>query len=60
MSKKTPQIKAGQVRINPERRMKLEQAALEVTIKTRAVTTYSDMVNYLIDNYLEDAKKDIK
>lgn len=60
MNIKIPQIKPGQVRINPERKMKLEQAALEVTIKTKRVTTYTDIVNFLIDNYVEDAKKDIK
>ena len=60
MKTKTPTIKPGQVRINPERKMKLEQAALEITIKTKTVTTYSDVVNYLIDNYLDDAKKDAK
>ena len=60
MKNKIPQIKPGQVRVNPERKMKLEQAALEITIKTKTVTSYSDVINYLIDNYLEEAKKDIK
>jgi len=55
---KVPTIKAGQVRVNPERKMRLEQAALEITIKTKVVTSYSDVINFLIDNYIEDAKKD--
>lgn len=57
---KKPEIKAGQMRINPERRLKLEKAALEITIKTGAITTYTDVANILIDNYTEDAIQDAK
>jgi len=52
-------IKAAQIRINPERKLKLEKAALEITLKKSKITKYTDVVNYLIDNYLNDAVKDI-
>ena len=55
---KKPEVKSGQMRINAERRLKLEKAALEITIKTGKITTYTDVANYLFDHYTEEAKKD--
>ena len=55
---KNPKIKAGQMRINPERRLILEKAALDITIKKGVITSYTDVANFLIDNYVDDAKKD--
>lgn len=53
-------IKAAQVRINPERRLALEKAALEISQKKGQIVKYTDVINYLIDEYLKDAVKDIK
>ena len=55
---KKPEIKAGQMRIKPERRLNLEKAALEITIKTGVITTYTDVANNLIDKYLDEFVKD--
>ena len=57
---KKPEIKAGQMRINPERRLKLEKAALELTIKTGVITSYTDIANMLVDNYTDELLKDTK
>lgn len=48
------------MRINPERRLKLEKAALEITIKTGVITTYTDVANKLIDHYTNEFIKDSK
>jgi len=48
------------VRINEIRRMKLEKGAIEITVATNKITKISDVVNYLLDNYLQEAIKDMK
>lgn len=57
---KKPEIKAGQMRINPERRLRLEKAALQITIKTGVITSYTDIANILIDKYTNELIKDTK
>lgn len=48
------------VAVNETRKKKLERAAVDLTILTKKIVKISDLVNYMIDNYLEDAKKDLQ
>lgn len=48
------------VAINGERKEKLQDAAVEITISTRQMIKVSQIVQHLIDNYLDEAVKDIK
>ncbi len=47
------------VAVNGERNGKLQEAALEITIQNREQIKPSTIVQYLIDNYLDAAKKDL-
>lgn len=42
-----------------ETHMKIERVAVEITAKTGKVTKWTDVVNYMISNYLQDAKHDL-
>lgn len=57
---KAKERKDTSVAINEDRKMKLERTAVELTTLTNKVTKISDVVNFMIDNYLQDAKKDIQ
>lgn len=48
------------IAINGERKGLLQDAAVEITIATRETIKTSTIVQYLIDNYLSDAVKDLK
>jgi hypothetical protein len=48
------------VAINEERKILLQNAAVDITIATREPVKPSTIVQYLIDNYLKDAVKDLK
>ena len=48
------------IAINGERKGLLQDAAVEITISTRETIKTSTIVQYLIDNYLKDAVKDLK
>lgn len=48
------------VRVNETRKLKLERAAIDLSYETRKQIKMADIVNYLIDNYMKDAVKDIK
>lgn len=48
------------VSINEERNKRLQKAALDVSIAKQEIFKMSEVVQYLIDNYLEDAVKDLK
>jgi hypothetical protein len=48
------------VRVNETRKLKLERAAIDLSYETRRQIKMADIVNYLIDNYMKDAVKDIK
>lgn len=48
------------VAINGDRKTALQDAAVEITIATRKPVKPSEIVHYLIDNYLKDAVKDLK
>ncbi|WP_150539689.1 hypothetical protein [Actinobacillus vicugnae] len=42
-----------------ETHMKIERVAVEVTAKTGRVTKWTDVVNFMIENYLNEAKQDL-
>jgi hypothetical protein len=48
------------VAINGERKKALQDAAVKVTIATQRPVKVSEIVHYLIDEYLQDAVKDMK
>lgn len=48
------------IAINGERKDVLQDAAVEITIATRETIKTSTIVQYLIDNYLDEAVKDLK
>ncbi|EFO3891623.1 hypothetical protein DM619_17600 [Escherichia coli] len=45
--------------ISNERYLRIERAAVDITAKTGKVTKWSEIVNYLIDQYLNNAKQDM-
>ena len=47
------------VGVSMDRYLKIERAAVDITAKTGKVTKWSDVVNYLIDEYLNEAKQDM-
>ncbi|MDG6882508.1 Uncharacterised protein [Phocoenobacter uteri] len=47
------------VRINAQRRNKLEILAIEISHKSGKLIKMSDIVNHLLDNYLNEAKQDL-
>ena len=48
------------VRINELRRIRLEKTAIKISYEIGRQVKMSDLVNHLIDNYLEDAAKDLR
>jgi hypothetical protein len=48
------------VRINELRRIRLEKTAIKISYEIGRQVKMSDLVNHLIDNYLEEAAKDMK
>jgi hypothetical protein len=48
------------IRINEIRRIRLEKTAIEISYEIGRTVRMSDLVNHLIDNYLAEAKRDIK
>ncbi|EBR4270931.1 hypothetical protein HG772_000233 [Salmonella enterica] len=52
-------MKRKNASITGDRVMKIERVAVDVTAKTGSVTKWTDVINYLIDNYLQDAKQDM-
>ncbi|MCX8678376.1 hypothetical protein J3U22_02030 [Gilliamella sp. B2865] len=47
------------VRINEDRKLEIKRKILEIGNKTGEILKPSEIVSYLIDNYLDDAVKDI-
>jgi len=47
------------VRINEQRKMKLQREAIKIGGATGELLKISDIVNYLIDHYTDDAVKDL-
>ncbi|EBO7766993.1 hypothetical protein D2B81_10585 [Salmonella enterica] len=52
-------MKRKNASITGDRVLKIERVAVDVTAKTGSVTKWTDVINYLIDNYLQDAKQDM-
>ena len=52
-------MKDTTMRIKAERKMELERIAIEISFKTGQSTRYTDVINYLIDNYKKDAKEEM-
>ncbi len=52
-------MKRKNLGVPPETHMKIERIAVEVTAKTGKVTKWTDVVNFMIENYLNDAKQDL-
>lgn len=48
------------VRLNEARRNKVEKIAIELSYETGRIIKMSNIINHLIDNYIKDAKRDIK
>ncbi len=46
-------------RIKIFRKMKLEQLAIEIGYATKKPCKWTDLLNYLIDNYANEAKQDL-
>lgn len=47
------------LRVAESRKMKIERAAIEVSVKERRIMKWTDFVFYLIDNYTDEAKRDL-
>lgn len=47
------------LRVREDRKMKLERAAIEISAKTQKQVKWTDLANYMFENYLNDAKKDM-
>ena len=58
-AKASPQGKRTTVSITEQRRMRLERIAIETTMQTGKVVKWTDVINWMIDNYADDAKKDM-
>ncbi len=48
------------MRITEERKIKLERAAIEVSYATGKQIKWTDLANHLFDEYVAEAKKDMK
>ena len=47
------------VRVNEQRKMKLQRGAIKIGNETGQLLKISDIVNHLIDNYSEEAIQDL-
>ncbi|MBG6243610.1 MAG: hypothetical protein EKE20_18295 [Candidatus Symbiopectobacterium sp. Dall1.0] len=48
-----------QIAFSEATHMKIERAALAVSIKTGRIVKWTDIVHFMMNNYLEDAQKDM-
>jgi len=48
------------VRINEERKLMLERLAIDTSYIAKKPIKWTDIVNFLIDNYAKDAAQDLK
>ncbi|WP_273908175.1 hypothetical protein [Enterobacter bugandensis] len=48
------------IRVPEERKMELERAAIEVSYATGKMVKWTDLVFYLMDEYLKEAVRDMK
>ena len=47
------------VRVSEERKLEIKRKIIEIGSKTGEILNVTDITNHLIDNYLDDAVKDI-
>lgn len=52
-------MKRKNLGVAPETHIKIERVAVEITAKTGRVTKWTDVVRYMINNYLNDTKHDL-
>ena len=52
-------MKDTSMRIRADRKMDLERIAIEISFKTGTSIRYTDVANFLIDNYKKDAKEEM-
>ncbi|EGR4316140.1 hypothetical protein DDM85_06030 [Vibrio cholerae] len=48
------------LRVSEERKIKLERAAIEISYATGKQVKWTDVANHLFDQYLSEAKRDMK
>ncbi|AWM80109.1 hypothetical protein DKL61_07035 [Gammaproteobacteria bacterium ESL0073] len=48
------------IRISEDRKMTLERLAIDTSYISKKSIKWTDIVNYLIDNYAKDAAQDLK
>ncbi|EGU32227.1 hypothetical protein [Vibrio scophthalmi] len=48
------------LRVSEEKKIKLERAAIEISYATGRQIKWTDVANHLFDQYLSEAKKDMK
>lgn len=48
------------LRVREDRKMRLERSAIEISNVTKRTVKWTDVANYLFENYLKDAEKDMK
>ena len=54
-----PTTKATTLRVNDERKMAMERAAIEISYKTGVSIKWTELANYMFDNLVSEAKKDL-
>lgn len=52
-------MKDTSMRIRADRKMDLERIAIEISFKSGTSIRYTDVANYLIDNFKKDAKEEM-
>ena len=52
-------MKDTNMRIKAERKLELERIAIEISFKVGKSIRYTDVINYLIDNFKKDAKEEM-
>lgn len=53
-------MKYTSLRVREDRKMTLERAAIDISNTTKKTVLWTDVANYMFENYLNDAKKDMK
>jgi len=51
--------KATTLRVTDERKMAMERAAIEISYKTGISLKWTELANYMFDNMVNEAKKDL-
>lgn len=52
-------MKRKQIAFSEDTYMKIEKAALEISIKKGKIVRWSEIVHYMVENYLNDVKNDM-